>query len=299
MSDKELETITVRRKIFFKMARDTSEYIRDITPSEELGQKLRDRGADIFTFLERKWCHTIPNPPESWARTEDNIALFHVTTYEEWLKIVGKKTRNMIRKAEKKSGIKTDIVVPSDKLAEGIWKIFNETPIRQERGFPHYGTSLERIKKEMFSQSSCTYIGAYFQDELAGFIHLIHGDNISVISQILSLQKHWDKAVNNALVAKAIEVCASIHLEWIMYGRMGNHPTLDNFKQSNGFAKFQLTRYFMPLTGKGRFAIRLRLNRELKDSLPPSMKNALFPLYNWVSRTRARVRLILKRRPTK
>jgi len=118
-------------------------------------------------------------------------------------------------------------------------------------------------------------------------------------ARILTLQKHLDKAVNNALIAKTVELCADRHIEWIMYGRMGNHPTLDNFKQSNGFAKFQLTRYFMPLTGKGRFAIRLRLNRELKDSLPPSVKKALFPLYNWVSRTRARVRLILKRRPTK
>lgn len=173
MSNKELQTVTIRQRIFFKMAKDITEYIRDITPSDELIQKLRDRGADIFTFLERKWCRTMPNSAKSWAKTQDNIALFHVTTYEEWLRIVGKKTRNMIRKAEK-SGIRTYIVVPSDMLAQGIWKIFNETPIRQERGFPHYGTSLETVKKGVFSQSNCTYIGAYLQDELAGVIHLIH-----------------------------------------------------------------------------------------------------------------------------
>jgi hypothetical protein len=291
MSDKELQTVTIRRRTLFKMAKDITEYIRDITPSDELIQKLRDRGTDIFTFLERKWCHTIPNPPESWAKTQDNIALFHVTTYKEWLETVGKKTRNMIRKAEK-SGIRTDIVVPSDKLGQGIWRIFNETPIRQERGFPHYGTSLETVKKGLFSQSNCTYIGAYFQDELAGFINLIHGDNIAIISQILSLQKHWDKAVNNSLVAKAIEVCANKHIEWIMYGRIGNHPSLDIFKENNGFSRFPLTRYYMPLTRKGKIALSLGLHRELKDALPQSIKYRLIPIYNWISRTKMRIRLL-------
>jgi hypothetical protein len=204
----------------------------------------------------------------------------------------------MVRKAEK-LGVRTQVAEANVELAKGIWRIFNETPIRQERGFPHYGISLEIVKRNLLSIPSSTYIGAYLQNELTGFIQLVHGDRLTIISQILSQQKHWDKALNNALVAKAIEFCAHNNIEWIMYGRMGNHPTLDNFKQSNGFAKFQLTRYFIPLTRKGRFAIRLRLNRELKDSLPPNMKKALFPLYNWVSRTRARVKLILKRRPVK
>ncbi len=30
-------------------------------------------------------------------------------------------------------------------LVEGIWRIYNETPIRQNRAFPHYGMSLETI----------------------------------------------------------------------------------------------------------------------------------------------------------
>lgn len=293
MSDKPTETVTIQRRTFFKMAMDTQEYVSDVTPSYEFIQKVRNRGGDIFTFLERKSCGTIPNPAESWAKTEDNVALLHVTTYKEWLRIIGKKTRNMIRKAEK-SGIRTEIAVSGDRLAEGVWKIFNETPIRQERGFPHYGTTLETVKKGLLSQSDCTYVGAYYQDELVGFIHLIHGNNVSIISQILSLQKHWDKAINNALVAKTIDLCASKHIEWIMYGRIGNHPSLDNFKQNNGFQKLTLTRYYIPLTRKGRMAIKLKLHREVKDVLPQSMKKPLFPIYNWISRTRMKIRLLMK-----
>jgi len=133
---------------------------------------------------------------------------------------------------------------------------------------------------------NATYIGAYLQDELVGFVQLVHGDKITIISQILSLQKHWDKAVNNSLVAKAIELCANEHIEWIMYGRMGNHPSLDNFKENNGFSRFPLTRYHIPLTRKGKFALALGLHKELKDTLPQSIKYRLIPIYNWISRTR-------------
>lgn len=291
--DKELDTLTFRKKFSFKIASDTEEYERDIVPTEEYIQKLNERRMDLFTFIERKWSHTIPNPPGTWLEADDNVALLQVTSYAEWWKSIGKKTRNMIRKAEK-SGIKTEVVEPSEKLAEGIWKIYNETPIRQERGFPHYGRPLEDVKEDILSSKNCTYIGAYFQDELTGFLHLAHGNNVVRISKILSFQKHLDKAVNNALVAKAVEVCGDRHVQWITYGRMGNHPTLDNFKENNGFAKFKLTRYYIPLTRKGTIAAKLRLHRDLKDILPQAMKRPLFPVYNWVSRTKMRVKMGLR-----
>ena len=97
------------------------------------------------------------------------------------------------------------------------------------------------------------------QEELVGFIQIVYGDNIAIISQILSMQKHWDKAVNNALLAKAVEVCASKGERWLMYGRIGNHPSLDKFKESNGFVKFPIARYYVPLTWKGRVGYTLGL----------------------------------------
>ena len=285
----EPETLEVRRKFFFTIARDMREYQRSVVPTEELVGRLRKRNVDVFTFIERKWCCPIESPSESWLRVEDNIGLLTVTSYDEWLKLIGKKTRNMIRKAEK-SGTTTRIAEPSEKLAEGIWKIYNETPIRQERGFPHYGVSLKAVTDNVLSVRDCTYIGAYLQDELVGFIQLVQGDNIAIVSQILSMQKHWDKALNNALVAKAVEVCATRKIRWLMYGRMGNHLTLDDFKQNNGCVRFLLTRYFIVLTGKGRLAARLGLHREMKDALPLWLKRPLFPVYNWVSRTRMRIK---------
>ena len=176
-------------------------------------------------------------------------------------------------------------------MAEGVWKIYNETPIRQERSFPHYGIPLKTVTQGVLSSENCTYIGAYFQDELVGFIQLVHGDNITIISQILSLQKHWDKAVNNSLMAKAVETCASKGDKWIMYGRMGSHPSLDKFKINNGFLQFMITRYYIPLTNRGRIATKLGLHREIKNALPPSIKYPLIPVYNWLSRTKMRIRV--------
>jgi len=287
---KEVETIAARKRLFFKVASDAKEYGMDITPTDAFIEKLGERGIDIFTFIERKWRNSIPNPPRFWSKTEDNIALLQVATYDEWWKNIGKKTRNMVRKAEK-SGVKTEVVEPSEKLAQGIWKIYNETPIRQERAFPHYGTPLQTVTGGVLSAQNCTFIGAFFQDELAGFIQLVYSGDVAIISQILSLQKHADKAVNNALVAKAVEVCAARQVSWVMYGRIGNHPSLDRFKESNGFTKFPLTRYYVPITRKGRMAVKVGLHRELKDALPQAIKYRLIPVYNWVSRTKMRVKL--------
>ena len=288
--DKELETIVTRKKSFFKVANDANEYARDVMPTDDFTKKLEERGIDMFTFIERKWCNTIPNPLHFWSKTDDNIALLQVATYDEWWKNIGKKTRNMVRKAEK-SGVETKVVEPNEKLAEGIWKIYNETPIRQERAFPHYGMPLQTVTRGVLSAQNCTFIGAFLQNELVGFIQLIHGDKIAIISQILSLQEHLDKAVNNALVAKAVEVCAAKQVGWVMYGRIGNHPSLDRFKESNGFTKFPLTRYCVPITRKGRIAVKIGLHRELKDALPQAIKYRLILVYNWVSRTKMRVKL--------
>jgi hypothetical protein len=286
--DEELGALIGRKKLFFKIARSTREYERDVFPTEKVVEKLSERDIDIFTFIERRWHHTIPNPPKSWIKADDNIAILQVPSYDEWWKNIGKKTRNMVRKA-KKSGITTKVSEADAKLAEGMWKIYNETPIRQGRAFPHYGVQLKTVKRRVSSAKNSTFIGSYVGNELAGFIQLVHGDNITITSQILSLQKHWDKAVNNALLAKAIEVCANQQVKWLMYGRMGNHPSLDRFKQSNGFTRFSLTRYYIPLTKKGKIATKLGLHKEVKDALPQRIKYLLIPIYNWISRTRLEI----------
>lgn len=289
--DNEFDNLILQKRWFGRIAKyyELNEYIKDIVPTAKFCSKLAEYGADVFTFIERRWIKPIDNPQSDWIKTEDNIALLHITNYSDWLTKVGKKTRNMIRKSEK-SGIKTEVVIPSDILIDGIWKIYNETPIRQGRPFPYYGIKLKDVRAEVNQAQNCTFIGAFYERELVGFIELFHGDQITVTAQILSLQKFWDKAVNNALLAKAVEVCELKNVEWLMYGRIGNHPSLDGFKENNGFSKYKLNRCYIPLTKKGRLLIKLNLHRETKDALPEPIKKLLIPAYSWISRVKTRIR---------
>jgi hypothetical protein len=151
--DEEIEALAVRKKLCIKIARNGREYEKDVFPTEKFVDKIKERDIDIFTFIERKWCHAISNPPISWVKVADNVALLQVPSYAEWWKTIGKKTRNMVRKA-KKSGVATKVVAPDEKLAERIWKIYNETPIRQGRSFPHYGVTLQTVKRFLSSKNS-------------------------------------------------------------------------------------------------------------------------------------------------
>jgi hypothetical protein len=293
--DNDLKTLNVKKRTFFRIARDGEEYVKDCFPTDAFIDKMRERGVDVFTFIERKWSKTVSVPSKHWVNAKDNIGFIEITSYDDWLQKVGKKTRNMIRKAEK-SGVIVNTVEPDDRFAEGIWKIYNETPIRQERGFPHYGETLRQVTNNLRQAQNYNYIGAYLENELVGFIQLEDSENLTIISQILSLQKYRDKAVNNALIAKAIEVCAARRIRSIMYGRIGNHPSLDVFKTNNGFYKLELTRYYVPITWRGRTATMLGLQRELKDSLPQPLKYLLMPFYNWTSRARMKIRLLTKQK---
>jgi hypothetical protein len=284
------ESLHIRKKNFAKIAYDSKEYERSLVPTEEMLKKLFEMRVDILTFIERRWSAILPNPPKNWIKVEDNIAIFKVTNFEDWWEKIGKKTRNMIRKAQK-TGVETSIVDPTEKLAEGICRIYNETPIRQGRSFSHYGQSVQSVTAEVLSIKNGSFIAGYFQDELVGFIQLIYGDDIAIVSQILSFQKFWDKAINNALIAKAVEVCEAKQVKWIMYGRMGNHPSLDSFKRSNCFEKLPLTRYYIPLTLKGKIILKLGLHKDLKDSMPQWLKKPLFPVFNWVSRIKTLIKL--------
>jgi hypothetical protein len=291
--DSDLDTVSIHKKLSIRIARDFREYYKNINPTKTFLAKLQTRDVDIFTFIDRKWCCPIIDPSPEWIKIQDNIALLEIKDYQIWWNNIGKKTRNMVRKAEK-DGLQVSIVPQTDKLSEGIWKIYNETPVRQGRAFPHYGETRETVATNMYAEKNSTYVGAYIGEELAGFIQVLHGDSIAILSNILAMQKHLDKAVNNALIAKAVEVCAEKGERWLMYGRIGNHPSLDRFKENNGFSKFSITRYYIPLTSKGKLAIKLGLHQEPKDTLPDSIKYPLLPAVNWVSRTKMRAKLALK-----
>ena len=108
-------------------------------PEPVLADMRRSRlRVDIFTFMQRLPA-TSPkfNYPMEW----DNLAVLPVSTFEEWwTERIGFKARNKAKQAAKKGVIVREVPF-DDVFAQGIWEIYNESPVRQGRRFPHYGKS--------------------------------------------------------------------------------------------------------------------------------------------------------------
>src|SRR5262249_47490975 len=146
--------------------------------------------------------------------------------------------------------------------------IFNETPVRQGRRFWHYGKDFHTVKTQ-FSRfiHREDIIGAYYQDELTGFIMMGSACRYAVTNQIISAIKHRDKFPNYALIAKAVELCERKRIPYLVY-LFWTDDSLAEFKRRSGFVKTRVPRYFVPLTPKGRIALKLGLHRSWKTLLP-------------------------------
>jgi hypothetical protein len=232
---------------------------------------------DIFTFSQKLWDRT---PKYNYYMEWDNIAALPIETYERWwTKQVNDKTRNMVRKAQKK-GVKVRVATFDNALIEGIAGIYNETPVRQGRRFRHYGKDLEsiRIENSSFLERS-DFLVAYCGGELIGFIKLVYMGEVAGMMQILSKIKDRDKAPNNALIAKAVEVCAERGIRYLtyskfIYGKKGVDPIAE-FKFHNGFKKIDIPKYYIPLSLKGSVGLKLNLHHDFNERLPPALLSYL------------------------
>jgi hypothetical protein len=243
-----------------RIARLKDEWYEDIENPQELIKRVRAsvERPDVLTFWQR-----LPDvaPNYGYRMDYDSIAAIPIKSYAFWWKSqIDAKTRNMVRRAEKK-GVIVKSCEFDKKLVEGMVSIFNETPVRQGKPFWHYGKDFETIKREfsrfLFREE---IFGAYIGDELIGFIFIIWAGKFAALGQIISKIGHRDKAPNNALIAKAVERCAEKGVPYLAYAKWVE-GSLGEFKRSNGFEKIDLPRYFIPLTWKGRIFVSLRLYR--------------------------------------
>jgi hypothetical protein len=243
---------------FIRTARLSSEWLEDLDDPRAFIQQLRTSNirADFFTFWQR-----LPElqPKYPFFREKDSVAAVPLVDYDHWWNNqINSKTRNLVRKAEK-SGVQIRIVPFDDQLVSGITDIFNETPVRQARRFTHFGKDHAQVKKDMSKElDQSLFLGAFFDGELIGFIKLLDAGNYSMAVEIISKIKHRDKSPQNALLAFAVKVCCERNVSYLVYSRWIS-GSLGDFKRRNGFEKFELSRYFVPLSLKGRCLLRLNL----------------------------------------
>jgi len=267
-------------KIYGRFARiaciDGDKYTFPRDP-EEFVAHLRSCGTriDVFTFLQR-----LPDtsPMYPYPFETDNLAVLAVSTFDNWWnKQIKSYPRNRARQAEKRGVVMREVSYGDD-LIRGICQIYNETPVRQGRKFPHYGMTLERARQYAgtFLDRSI-YVGAFLEDEMIGFIKLSMDEDRTqaALVHILSMAKHKDKAPTNALIAEAVKACAKRNVSYLVYENFtyGNKigDGLSRFKEVNGFQRVNTPRYYVPLTPLGKIALRLGLHHPFPERIPESI----------------------------
>jgi hypothetical protein len=250
-----------------------------ITAPEKYVDRLREWPVrpDLFVFAQK---FTAPEPRFSYRMEWDNFAVLTITTYEEWLKKQAKKdVRENLRRAARE-GVEARVCEYTDDFVRGIKSLYDETPIRQGRPFWHHGKAFEKVKRENGTYlERSEYIGAFFEDELIGFIKMVYIGDVAKTMQVISKDKYFHKRPTNALIAKAVEVCATKGIRYFNYGQYAYPGKKDNslteFKARHGFERRNFPRYYVPLTLKGRLYLALGLHRGMKRLIPTPVLNFL------------------------
>jgi hypothetical protein len=246
--------------------------------------------ADIFSFAR-----PLPasDPSYSFHFEWDNAAVVKLSEFSQWWDSLPQETRKNVRRSQRR-GVSVRRVDFDDNLVCGITRIYNETPIRQGRKFLHYGKSFDQVKVANGTYlGRSKFIGAFFNNELIGFIKFVMVNNVARIMQILSMEAHVDKRPTNALLAKAIGVCCengATHFIYgkYVYGRKQSSPVTE-FKRRNGFEQLDFPRYYVPLTRLGAFAIRCGLHRGLPHLLPENVTKVFLTARAAIYRRRFRL----------
>ena len=245
-------------------------------------QQMKDveKKPDIFTFGQR-----VPDtePRYKFDMEWDNVAVIPISSHDTWFREqISSASRRNIRASEKKG-----VVVRADQFDEtyiqGIMSVFNESPVRHGKKYWHYGKDFATVKAENGTYCDrSTFLGAYFKDEMIGYMKIVWDTRSAAIMQILSKMAFLEKRPNNALISQAVRLCSERGIKHLLYERFvyGNkgEDSLTRFKASNGFIRMDLPRYYVPLTSKGSIAIKLRLHGDPKDLVPQRLRNRLVNL---------------------
>lgn len=228
--------------------------------------------ADIFTFVQK--------PPATAPRYDypmewESVAVVSTGNFKEWWEKLPQETRKNVRRAQKR-GVTVKVCQLNDELISELVDLNNDSAFRQRKRYRHYGKSFEQVRKDHLSfLDRSELIGAYFGDELIGFVKLVYRGEIASILEFLPKSSHKDKRPANALIAKAVEICEAKGIPYMTYGlfNYGNKHdcSLREFKIRNGFVEILVPRYYVPLTARGRFFMKLRLHHGLLGMLPQSL----------------------------
>jgi hypothetical protein len=242
--------------------------------------------ADVFTFAQR--------PPEITPKYGyhwewDNWAAIPTACFKDWWENLPQVSRKNVRRSARR-GVVVKIVPFDDDLIKGVHRIYNSIRVRDGKLFWHYGEDVDTVRQGLATYLDRTeFIGAYWGEELIGFMKMVYVDHVATLFHIISMDEHYDKRPQNALIAKAAEVCEQKGISHLIYGKLiyGNkrRSSLVEFKRRNGFQQIDFPRYYIPLTYLGDLFVRLRLYRGVSGLLPEPILHAILGCRAWYYKT--------------
>ena len=225
--------------------------------------------ADIFTFAQKL---PATQPLHRYPMEWESVAAIHLTNFKEWWDKLPQATRKNVRRSQKR-GVVVSVREFDDKLIEGLVELNNESPLRQGVRNAQYGKSFDQIKKDYSSFADRSdFICAHFGKELVGFLKIVYRGEVASILNLIPKASHEDKRPANALIERAVSLCAAKGVSYVTYGlfNYGNkHDSpLREFKIRNGFGEILVPRFYVPLTPWGSLCLKLKLHRGPLGILP-------------------------------
>jgi len=159
----------------------------------------------------------------------------------EYLKFIGAKSRNMIKKAQK-NRIECRLFKWNDFL-DDIYEINTSSSVRQGRKMDYsYFKYPEPIKIKNEEDFQIIHIGAFLDDKLIGYIELYVYGNFAMTNRILGHKKYLKLGIMNLLFYKTIELLIEKEIEYLNYLTMQNkeNNSLSAFKYRVGFREYSL-----------------------------------------------------------
>ena len=242
----------------------------------ELLKKQRSRGllADIFTFVQKP---SRVNPAFQYPMERDSVAAIRLNGFKGWWEKLPQETRKNVRRSQKR-GVTVEVRSFSEDLVKGIAEVNDDSPVRQRERNLYYGRTLDQVRKDYCSfLDRSDFVCAFAGEEMIGFLKLVYRGEVASILNFTPKASHADKRPANALISKAVELCAARQIQYITYGKYsyGNkrNSPLTEFKNRNGFEEILVPRFYVPLTNWGRVCLGLKLHRGLLGLLPETVIN--------------------------
>jgi hypothetical protein len=215
----------------------------------------------------------------------DNVAAILTKDHKAWWDGLSEHVRRNVRLAEKR-GVEIRLVKFDDEFVKGVKAIYDETPVRQGRKFWHYGKDFDTVKRINATYiDRSEFLGAYYSGQLIGFIKWVYVGDAASIMQILCMNAHQDKRTMTALIAKAVGICHEKGLKYFIYVKFSYGKkvgsSIAEFKRRLGFRQMDFRRYYVPLTWRGRIALKLGIHNGWLGVLPPGLVNGLLRLRGW------------------